>query len=449
MRVLGLSLTLGLALGACSQPVEDTAVQGVSQSTAATTTASPVQPPATEEPVPSPGPELTVQPGPAPDPGAPFNIRLQHMGIHSYTMKPGAGTGSIRLACAPTWRDTNPRRGVYDWEDFDFWIERVESWGYSDILVAFCGTPSWAAGKESVPATPVLGAKSTAPPKKMQDWKRFVSAVASRYGDRISHYEVWNEASSPQFYSGTPDEMAQMTKLAHTAIKTNSPGATVVSASTQTHKANYYAAFFPPYLKSLGTRNWPIDVVAVHGYPETQTSPAARVEGLEKAREDIRLAQAPENLEMWDTEVNYEAGVPKPKDAKQRGRVWGDKAAAWTAQTYLDSWRLGLRRTYWYLWTDAYYSFPGIQMRTGDPAARSLKQLSGWVVNSRFAGCASSSNLHVCDFKRNGEKWKIAWTSKGSETLPLARKKQICNVYPGTCITAKKASITQMPVRIA
>lgn len=409
-----------------------------------------------DEPDPSPSvsePESAADVSPAKranrGPGRPFNVRLSDLGMHSFTTKPGATSGSIRMNCSPTWRDTNPRKGVYDWERFDFLLERAESWGYEDIVYVFCGTPDWAAGKSSRSDEPVLGGKSTHPPAEMSDWADYVRAVAQRYRGRITGYEVWNEASSPQFYSGSVEEMAQMTKLARKTIRSIDPNAVLLAAGTQTHRSDYYDGFFPDYLAELAKRDWPVDAFSVHAYPPNGSGPSRRVKQLQMVRDDLAEAGAPRSLQLWDTEVNYEQGSGGGK----AGRIKGDKAAAWTAITYLDGWGMGVRRSYWYLWTDKYYGFPGIQMRQGDPSTAALSTLAAWVVGTRFLGCESQNDLESCRFSKKtdgqAEPFSIAWTRKGETKIPVEGRTEVCPVTGDQCETEKsRVLVTTVPVRL-
>ena len=58
--------------------------------------------------------------------------------------------------------------------------------------------------------------------------------------------------------------------------------------------------------------------------------------------------------------------------------------------TFLDGWRTGVRRPYWYLWSADYYSFPGIQMRIGDASTAALNTLGDWVIGARVPRAATS-----------------------------------------------------------
>jgi hypothetical protein len=422
------ALAIGLILGSCS------AGDG---SSSGSTDSYPAGKPGGE----SAGPKARTA-------NAEFVVTAPDLGIHSFHDKPQVPSGSIRMACTPTWAESNPAKGQFDWTEFDRRLDQVESWGFKDIMYVFCGTPQWAAEDQKESKDSVLGAFAASPPANLNYWDTFVAAVAERYKGRITSYEIWNEPSSQQFWTGTPKKMANMTGRAFNTIRQIDPDATIALAGTQTHKENYYNRFFPKYLKSLDTLDWPFDVVSAHFYPPDTAGPAKRLEQIEMVQTELTDAGVPANRPLWDTEVNYYVSLPDNSDPA--GRVTGNRAAAWTVVTFMDGWRTGVRRSYWYVWATAYDNFPGIQMRPGDPSTKALNTFGDWVVGSKFLGCESVNSAERCDFEdENGEPFAIAWTSSGKATLPANNASEICPVYGGSCKALHGSiEVSRMPSRI-
>jgi hypothetical protein len=50
-------------------------------------------------------------------------------------------------------------------------------------------------------------------------WGRFVHTIVSRYGDRVTHWEVWNEPEWSYFWTGTSTDYAQLLKVGYRATK--------------------------------------------------------------------------------------------------------------------------------------------------------------------------------------------------------------------------------------
>jgi hypothetical protein len=287
------------------------------------------------------------------------------------------------------------------------------------VLLVLGPTPAWAATAQNKKYD-IKGPGSSSPPAKASDFTKYVNAVTRRYKGRIEAYQIWNEANLMNFWRGTPAQMADLTQAAYKVIRKNDPGAKVVAASTTIRKADDYQKFFPKYLSELKKRNWPIDVLAVHAYPTGQEAPADRVRYLELAKQDIAAAGATQ-FPIWDTEVNYGLAGPGPvpravlPDATQQ---------AYVAQTYLDSARLGIERTYWYAWAPP-GDLLGVITWPGSAAAKTFGVVGNWIVNGVYQGCISQAPLIICDYSGlphsgNG-RVKFVWSQSGpvAYTLPL------------------------------
>lgn len=397
------------------------------------------------DPAPSDGGDL-VRTGR--DPDDEFVVTARDLGIHSFSTQPQVPTSAIRLNCYPGWSAVNPVAGQYDWVEFDRIVEQAEAWGYEDILYVFCSTPPWAGEPLAGTDQAAFGPGTAQAPADMATFEAYVRAVAERYRGRIDGYEVWNEPGSPQFFTGTPEQMGEMTEIVSRTVDVADPAAYVVSAGFQTHIPDRYDEFVPDYFADLRARDWPIDAVSAHFYPLAEGTPATRSAQITRLQEDLDKYGAPSDLGLWDTEVNYNVDLPGGAPA---GRISGTGAAAWTAQSYLDGWRLGVRRTYWYLWTAEYYGFPGIQMRLGDPATVALQTLGSWVIGTTFTGCAEADKVVQCRFRKDdGTEFTIAWSNKdGGSTISVAPGSLVCPVDGGVCTTRSgDLPVTALPLRI-
>ena len=80
------------------------------------------------------------------------------------------------------------------------------------------------------------GPASTLPPTDLTAYADFVRAVMTRYRDfhgsrGIAAYEVWNEGNVPTFWTGTPAQLARLTRVVWRTRRQIDPGATVVGPS--------------------------------------------------------------------------------------------------------------------------------------------------------------------------------------------------------------------------
>lgn len=406
----------------------------------------PADPPAG---TPAPTAQATAKPLPE---GTPFDVTGEDLTIHSFHANPETKSGNLRMNCQPLWRAIETEKGKFNWPLFDQTVAAQQAYGGQALLYSFCGTPEWAAGPSTDPDAEVFGPKSAAPPKRMADFEDYVRAVVKRYKGKIQAYEVWNEGSSPQFFQGTPAQLAEMTEIVRKVVKEEDPQAQVAMASMQTHRQDYYDGFVEPYLKELQASDWPFDVYNGHFYPPGEAGPAARREQIAMFRKSLADLGAPKNKPLWDTEVNYYTGIP---GGEPDGRVTGDRAAAWAVRTYLDGWRLDVPRNYWYFATQEYNAFPGIQTRPGDPATVALATFADWVNGSRFNGCEQKGELVNCAFIRDGQESFIAWSQpkKGDEqnprvAYPLSGAAQVCRLPDNACETTSALTVDEVPVLI-
>ena len=84
--------------------------------------------------------------------------------------------------------------------------------------------------------------------------------------------------------------------------------------------------------------------------------------------------------------------------------------AAYLARAYVDSLRLGISNTIWYLWTAAYYDLLGVQMGGFTPAVdTSFSILQLWLEGSTFRGCTTTGGVTECSFVGNGAPFILAF----------------------------------------
>ena len=266
------------------------------------------------------------------------------------------------------WKDVNPAPGVFDWKTLDAEVAQVEESGSKPLLVLGM-TPGWAAADPSA-GDPRWGLGTASPPRETSYWRDYVAAVVDRYGARIPAYQIWNEANLTTFWSGNPEQMAQLTKEAYDIIKAKQPGAIVVAPSIGLRLAARMRNFTRAFVGALSTRGLPADALAIHTYPAGTGGPADRValvtDWQNVVVESVGATSPVLDLPVWDTEVNYGLAGPGTRP----GRAYTDaEASALIRQTYADSLSLGIDATFWYLYTAAPFPVLGAQLWSGAPDA--------------------------------------------------------------------------------
>jgi polysaccharide biosynthesis protein PslG len=353
-------------------------------------------------------------------------------GMHVFNLQngvfPTVPVGSVRLwDTQTTWSSVETAQNVFNWSKLDGAVDTARKNGVNDILMVLAGTPSWATDDPSSGGLAGVLPGAAGMPKDLADWDDWVRQVATRYKGRITAYQPWNEANLTTFSTGSPKEMAELTKRAYDIIKSVDPAATVVAPSTGTRLGGPFKKFYPAYLAELKARNWPVDVFAAHTYPASLGTPVDRAVLAKSWTAALKAAGAPD-LPLWDTENNFGLAGPGPSNPDQD--INGSRAASWTARTYLDALRLGISRVYWYSWGPD-LDLVGIQMNTGSPAAVAYKTLQDWIVGATFNGCRGGNKVK-CTFTKAGATSRIVWAERGRAVFPTKGFSQVCSL-DGTC----------------
>jgi hypothetical protein len=87
----------------------------------------------------------------------------------------------------PSFDATDP--SGYDWSKYDAAIDGAKQRGWPVLLTVSGPVPKWA----------TLGRRDTRTRPSPTEYRRFMSAVAKRYDDKVSQYAIWNEPNDPHF----------------------------------------------------------------------------------------------------------------------------------------------------------------------------------------------------------------------------------------------------------
>ncbi|MGB4325406.1 MAG: hypothetical protein WBJ33_09125 [Candidatus Nanopelagicales bacterium] len=372
------------------------------------------------------------------------------IGMHIEGVEGGAWAsapfGALRLWDNGTaWSQIETEKGVYNWANIDGSLANAQSKGMNNVMLVLGTTPEWATQKIKDTDYPQPGAAGA--PKDLADWDNWVETVTTKYTGQFEAYQIWNEVNLKNFYNGTPAEMAEMTKRAYDIIKKNDPTALVVAPSPTLRLTAAFDRFYPEYLAELGKLGWPVDVFAIHTYPDGLGDPAVRGLLIKKAQEALVAAGAPD-LPLWDTELNY--GLAGPGDIPKQ-EITGANAAGFVVRTYIDDLRYNIDRSYWYIWSLRPIEILGIQAFAGSDSEQGFFALDNWVVGASFDGCATEGDAVICDFSSTDSKWIVAWAEKGEAVYTTPENSQLVCDPLQNCQEAGPNStitLTTIPVRI-
>lgn len=377
-------------------------------------------------------------------PAAMFGMHVMNL---EYGNFPSIPVGSLRLWDNQTsWSSIEKTQGNFDWTNLDAAVATGQRNGVGDFLMVLAGTPAWATDDPSAGGIAGVLPGAAGMPRDFSWWDNWVTQVVTRYKGRINNYQIWNEANLSTFSTGSPQEMADLTKRAYDIIKRIDPAANVVAPSTGTRLGGPFKKFYLPYLRALKDRGWPIDIFAAHTYPSALGQTKDRAALAKAYTAMLRSVGAP-NKPIWDTENNFGLAGPGPANPEQD--IEGTTASDWVAETYLDALRLGFSRVYWYRWTTGYDDMWGIQMYNDTPGATAFKTLESWIVGATFGGCTTKGGAVTCKFTKGGNSFRIVYSDTNApRSFPVSGAGQVCKL-DGNCSAPGGARVvTSGPVRL-
>lgn len=356
----------------------------------------------------------------SPEPVEPSGQRIQdtffgmHDGLVAQGIAPDAPIGALRLWDSGTsWRDLETSPGNFTWSTLDTAVTTVEGMGARPLLV-LGQTPSFHASEPRQEAAYGPGAASM---PDLGAWRRYVTAVAERYGNRID-YQIWNETNVVGYWAGTPRQMARLTLVGSEAIRESVPKATIVAppfALRLPTQQKYFADYWSLQSSGLDLAG-AVDAVAVHLYPPADGLPEYQAKLLAGAR--TVLAEHGIDLPVWNTEINFglQGGPPPPPIPAELQR-------AFLMRTYLLDAGLGLQRVYWYSWNigriaNTYLTEEDLTTET--LAGRSFDVVRDWLDGTTVDGCTlgdAAPGVWECLARRGDEVRTFWWKPRG----PAAR----------------------------
>ena len=215
---------------------------------------------------------------------------------------PDGPVGSLRAWDAGvTWREIETAPGQYDFGRLDAMVDHAEQHD-SDVLLVLGQTPTFHAKD---PAAESFYGEGASSPPDLAAWTAYVHTVAKRYAGRPVVLQVWNEANVSGFWSGTQQQMADLTKAAHDALDGITPRPTLVSPALVTRLTSQRAwidAFYGTSVDGAPVADF-VDVVSLQLYPDAKGTPETSMELLTAIR--TMLTGHDVQKPIWNTEINY------------------------------------------------------------------------------------------------------------------------------------------------
>jgi hypothetical protein len=215
------------------------------------------------------------------------------------------------------WDDYEPEAGSFDLDWLERFVALADTMGIE--LHPYLGyTPAWAAQR---------GRDDHAwndPPRRMNDWIRFVDTLARRLGSHrsVGSYEIYNEENTRLWWEGTSARYAQVLRAASDALRQADPRLKVLLGGMVWPDADWLEA-------SCSEAVAPFDVLPFHAYPETWTPDSVTVENYlgPGFRTDF-LRQADEQCGRKPIWINEAGFATTPGKTEEQQAEWWVRAFA-------------------------------------------------------------------------------------------------------------------------
>jgi DNA-binding SARP family transcriptional activator len=326
---------------------------------------------------------------------------------------PDFRVGAVRLWDSATrWANVEPEPGRYRWNRLDRLVAGAEAAGHPVLYTMGLGA-AWTnpAGAHS----PYTDSSTTAAPADRSAWDRYVGQVARRYAGRVEAYELWNLANSPRYYTGTVDELVELTRRAAAIIRAADPAATVVCPSMGELWQASSREYLHRFALAGGYRHCDVAAVKLH-QRHAEDTPESMAELAEEI--DRVFHRAGVHKPLWNTGSTYDIALEPPlsqADADNYG-----------VRFYLVGIHARYDRMYFYNWGSRGIPLV-LQPEGGEPtrAARNIGTLAGWLSGARVRSCSHGRDAGLpprvweCRFVRaDAARARVLWTDDGEAELP-------------------------------
>jgi hypothetical protein len=184
-------------------------------------------------------------------------------------------------------------------------------------------------------------------------WGRFVHKVVDRYGDRVKHWEMWNEPEWTYFWTGTPSDYARLLKVGYQATKAACEDCQVLFgglhywADKDYHKEVLNALADDP---DAPTNDYFFDIMSLHLYSRSSNT----YEVVNDVRSHMREVASVHPIWLTETGVPIwdDASVDPHPDKYDYAATRGE-AAAYLIQSYANAWASGVERYFFFRTHDA------------------------------------------------------------------------------------------------
>jgi hypothetical protein len=214
--------------------------------------------------------------------------------------------GARYIRCAFSWNGIEPEDGRYEYKFWDMLVDEAHKAGVQVIpYVAY--TPEWAARSKDH--------FWQQPPRDPALFARLMRNLAAHFQGRIISWELWNEPDLTEYWQGSAEDFAAVIKAGAQGVREGDPSAVVVLGGM----SHGPSQFFDELIRQHHVERW-VDVIAMHGYPETWDE--ERLDSVYQsriARMQSYIDESQQPLDLWLNEMGYADHRYQPAKASPWG----------------------------------------------------------------------------------------------------------------------------------
>jgi hypothetical protein len=312
-----------------------------------------------------------------------------------------------------TWADIEKEKGKKDFSKLDKMVALAQEHGV-EIMLPIGTPPPWASARPE--EEPAFRKGSAAEPRNMEDWRDYVTALATRYKGKIRLWELWNEPNIKVFYSGSVEQMVELQRIAYEILKKTDPDNRLSTPSPTNING---VAWLRQFLAAGGGRY--ADCIGFHFYvtPKPPEAVVGIAQQVEAAMRDTGMA----GRTIWNTETGWyiHSDTHEVKPTSVFNVISADEAEAYVPRTYILNWVMGVTRLNWYDWDSAVMALTEDGGKSLKPAGVAYGTTYNWLVGAVMKTCDSDrSDTWVCTITRaGGYNGYIVWNARGNTNFSI------------------------------
>ncbi len=280
-----------------------------------------------------------------------------------------AESGAKFARCQTGWARTETVRGQYDFAWLDAVVDNLLERGVTPWFNVGYGNPIYmpdAPNPTAVGCVPTLYGEEA-----IDAWCRYVKALCAHFGDRVTHYEIWNEPDLSHFWypeKSNGQKFGEFYKLTADVIHDVLPDAKLGFCTSESGSQYLKAVFEQITAEEL-------DFLCVHNYDrklEFGSRYVGTYSGYDFCRE-LLDRYGFHHVEMWMGEGGHASWHPVGHTQCKEGGGNEHRQATWILRRFFGDFRKNLRLTSIFmivdLWQKPYQMAQVIQVK---PAAQGL-----------------------------------------------------------------------------